>query len=125
MNWLKQLFRRKPKARPVISFRIVQPVFEQWTGDDVTNLCHFLKTPTGQKLVSICGSETLQTGMKEANGDTAAPKAAGMDYLLRFQFNLASSQELARISRAAGDQAATTDNAEQKADVDPASMRSF
>lgn len=116
---------RKLNATIAERREIVQPVFEKWTASDVETLRAFYKTHTGQKLVSICGSETLQQGMKEAQGNAMA-KAAGMDYMIRFQFNLASDKELARISGETAAQVSktNTDDDEQN-DVASPAIRSF
>jgi len=116
MNWLTNIFNRKAKiatpAKPV-QFRIVQPVFEQWNGDDVSHLRSFFSSGTGQKLIAICGSETFQKAIKESNGDATTPQASGMDYMLRFQFNLASDAMLQKISEATPDVVANPESSEQ------------
>lgn len=100
------------------------PPTVDWTADDVLALRKFFAEQTGRKLIELCGGHALAEAMREAHGDRATPKAAGMDALLRFQFNLASDQEFLRISRAAGAQVATTEEGEQD-DADPAAHRSF
>ena len=116
MNWLTNIFNRKAKVatpdKPV-QYRIVQPAFEQWNGDDVSHLRSFFGSGTGQKLIAICGSETFQIAMKEANGDSTVPQAAGMDSMLRFQFNLASDAMLKKISEATPDAVANPESSEQ------------
>jgi hypothetical protein len=118
------MFKRKQPATPAkprpaaLRYQLVQPEFATWTAQDVGNLRMFLKTETGQKLVSICGSKIFQQGMKEAHGDALA-RAAGMDELLIFQFNLASDEQLAKLSEATAAQVAQTtpENAELNDDV--------
>lgn len=127
-GWLISAFKelrlkssKKPKfpSSPNL-YRIVQPQFEQWTSDDVANLRSFFSSVTGRKIVSISGSVTFQQAMKEAAGDSLA-LAAGMDHMLRFQFNLAS--ELARISGATAAQAANPESIQKN--EDDALLRSF
>lgn len=87
---------------PSRSFTIPPQTLE-WQAEDCEILRHFLTQPTGRKLVEICGGEALQEAMKEAQGDRGNPKAAGMDAMLRFQFNLASETVRQKLS---GDSAA-------------------
>lgn len=130
MIWLKKLWflkkaAAKPLPKPFYHSRIVQQQFESWTADDVGHLRTFLNTPTGKKLVAISGSETFQQSLRECSGDDGAPKAAGMDYLLRFQFNLASERCLKTISSASLDKDANdTDSPEQNAEA-ASELRSF
>lgn len=131
MSWLKSIFDRRkktvvastPKPSPA-RYQIVQPHFEVWDESDVTALRTFFSSATGQKLIAICGSETLQQGMKEAAGDSLT-RAAGMDFMLRFQFNLASDKELARISGATAAQAAKSPEHSQQDEVVNSEIRSF
>lgn len=100
------------------------PPTVEWTADNVLALRKFFAEETGQKLIELCGGHALAEAMREAHGDRATPQAAGMDALLRFQFNLASNEQLNRISRAAGAQVAITGEGDQD-DADSAAHRSF
>jgi hypothetical protein len=110
-----------PPAQPRLVVFQVPAVFEQWTTEDVQALRKFLSSDTGLKLVRMCGSHIHTEALSECAGDKAAPKAYGMDQLLRYQFNLASDTILSQV---AGDTAAkpnTTGNALD--DVEPVELR--
>ncbi len=109
---VKRTSERPTTSAKPIKFEVL-PEFEKWTASDVSLLRAFLGSATGEKLVKICGSETHKAAMIEATGATTPKRAHGMDWLLRFQFNLASDEIL---SRAAGAQAEiTTGGAENDA----------
>ncbi len=123
MRWPFTFFAARLKAPKPAFYRVVQGEFVDWNADDVANLRKFYVTYTGSKLVKICGSETLQQAMKEANGDALA-RAAGMDHMLRMQFNMASDKELARISAATAVPVAHSDDSQQE-EAASSAIRSF
>lgn len=127
MNWPGAIFSRRKRATPAGPVRYCAPQHTvEWTEEDVLRLRGFLATPVGQKLVAICGAHAQQTALKECAGDRATPQAAGMDALLRFQFNLASDLQLQRISRATGEQVATNQPAgQEESDLAPAEPTHF
>lgn len=128
MNWLKkilgltrrdeQISRLKEHLNSLLdasaAVRPGTPAPLVWTPDDCLALRKFFGEATGRKLIELCGGHALHEAMREAHGDRTTPMAAGMDALLRFQFNLASDQEYKRVSRPAGDQAGFTGDGEQE-----------
>lgn len=89
------------KPRSSQSFPIVVQEHEEWTAQDVALLRVYFLTQNGQKLYKMCRNHCLDEAMKECAGDNAAPVAAGMDKLLRFQQNLCSEKmEQSLLSRA-------------------------
>lgn len=96
-----------------------------WTAEHVGHLREFLGSETGRVVVAICGQHALTEAMNEAQGDRTSPKAAGMDAMLRFQFNLASDKTLAAISGGSPANEQNTADAEQDASVLVEIRRSF
>lgn len=101
MTWLVKLFKRKREPQAVTAKRpsfLAPPVTVDWTVGDVIEARRFLSGETGRKFVEICGAEALREAMAEVCGDRTGPRAAGMDAMLRFQFNLASDALFQKIS---------------------------
>jgi hypothetical protein len=124
MNWLRNIF---GLSKPVVPTPkpakfIGSPVLVDWDAQDVMELRKFLQNQTGKKLIEICGAHSLRTAMKECSGDKGAPEAAGMDAMLRFQFNLASDRMLQQIS---GDSPANESSAVSELSDTDRPLRSF
>ncbi len=79
------------------------PATIDWTPDNCMALRSFLSNETGRKMIEICGGRAFQEAMKEAQGDRSNPQGAGMDAMIRFQFNLASDAAFQTLSEAPAD----------------------
>lgn len=88
--------------------RMIPRVAEKWLAADVQAWQLFLKTPTGQKLLACCREQITHEALVGCNDAVntvhSAARAAGADWLLRYQFNMASNKTLEEISRPTGDQ---------------------
>jgi len=120
LNW-----QRRFDARPAVRRFTVPPPTTGWTAGDCEALRSFFQKETGRKLLEICGAHALHEAMKECAGDKAAPLAAGMDAMLRFQFNLASESVRQKLSDESADSDSKTAEREQDAAQPVEIRRSF